>query len=179
MSNEHGNGRKDGSDKTNEEKHINHSRAQPCTHCTQSIEAIASDVTRIVHDICAAMNERHFDTSIYPWTHVSEEFTAEPGVLFVDDRLNRTEWIDRLVQITSIPSWRGEIKSLEVRVNKLKTRVDVFVCFEFYGIPEGIVRPAVGTIEFRAVNGTWLFTRFSTASGLSGAEVGLEQAVHV
>lgn len=154
------------------DKHTTQSITHSCAHCTQTDDSIASNTRRIIYDICAAMNDRDFDISKYPWTCLSVDFLAEPGVLFVDDRLDRQGWIDRLVQLTSDPGWRGEIKSLEVRVNKKRTRVDVFACFDFHGVPLGTIRPAVGAMEFRAVGGSWKLARFSTASGLSGAESG-------
>lgn len=152
-------------------------------HCTSSKSKLWSDkmapadndlaasLTVQIHTIAWAVNNRILSSASPPWsTLFSSDFTAQTGVLTspgAGDDLST--FLAGLAHICDEnPTFQHVIKEVRVVVNSKKTRAECLLNVDFVGLPEGIVRPGVATVEWRVEAGEWKCVRWESLRGLGG-----------
>lgn len=117
-----------------------------------------------------AINAKSFDPTSYPWTHLSDDFTAE--LFFAGWERNvvgRDAFVDYFESyIAAHAEYSVRIVDVVVTITKRTGRASIFANFESDGIPPGILRATVGMWEFAPIgDGLWRCTNYRCVPGIN------------
>ncbi|KAF7193842.1 Histone acetyltransferase, partial [Pseudocercospora fuligena] len=154
--------------------------------------ATARYLEHITKSIMQAVNDRNFNPSTEPWSLLAPQFRNDPAGRFDSasflpstknqdsekksiHRPQTKEEHIRFHQEMSIGAPEYHNKVLDVTCTALDEGAclaRVMMSTETLGIPGGLIRPAVSTLEFRKISGRWLVTRLRTLPGydVSGSQ---------
>lgn len=138
---------------------------------TSANNDLAGSLTAQIHTITWTVNNRIFSPDSPPWsTLFSDAFTAQTGVLTAagagDNLSTFLAGLSHLCEEN--PTFQHVVKEVRVVVNSKKTRAECLLNVDFVGLPEGIVRPGVATVEWRVEDGEWKCVRWESLRGLGG-----------
>ncbi|EME78304.1 uncharacterized protein MYCFIDRAFT_178459 [Pseudocercospora fijiensis CIRAD86] len=146
--------------------------------------ATARYLEHVTKSIMQAVNDRNFNPSSEPWSLLAPQFRNDPAGRFdsasflpsvvkkqekgIIHRPQTKEEHIRFHQEMSIGAPEYFNKVIDATCTCLDEEAciaKVMMSTETHGIPGGLVRPAVSTLEFRKISGSWMATRLRTLPG--------------
>lgn len=128
---------------------------------------VADGLEQFALDMAKAVNCRDISITSPVWAHVAYDFVAEPAF---SEWPKRTSSLDEFLQhfrahFERYPRYHVFVADLCTTVDEEHGRAEVFATLDVTGIPDGVMRPSVGTLSFQRIKKHWLCVQLVTVPG--------------
>lgn len=134
--------------------------------CEEISDSTAKHIESILYSICDAINDRMFDHTAFPWTHIADPFEGEMadiGDVVSVSRCSREEYVELCRQrITYQPNFRMAYSSMVVHFSGGGHRAKVFANIVMDGLAPNVQIPGFGVTQFRWDGSMWLLTQYAS-----------------
>ncbi|KAF7193728.1 hypothetical protein HII31_04930 [Pseudocercospora fuligena] len=144
--------------------------------------ALESHLIKISSDFLKALNSRMWSTNLYPWTHLSPDFTCERRFAEWPPSLDLSGFFEHYKRVANdYPEFRVSAPDISANVNPTTGTATVFMYFAMEGFTPGVTRYSFGFCDWKGLgDGRWQCVKMTSLPGSPesdgvGVEMGLKR----
>lgn len=137
-------------------------------YVTEASPEIYQDLTAIIDAVAHSSNARKFNPSYPPWNNsFSPSFRAISTSNIPGGGEQLPVYLKRMTKFCrENPDFFYTVKEARALLDGKKVTAKVLMSVEHGGLPRGIVRPGVASVEFEWEGGRWMCTRWVNIRGV-------------